>query len=247
MTATVTEIWRHPIKSHGRERLSSVMLSAGKALPLDRVWAVAHERSKADGSEWVSCGHFCRVAKIASLMAVTSTYDEDNGLITLQHPDRKPLSFDPDHDDAEFIAWISAIVPEDTLQPARLIRAQGPAFTDSDFPSVTLCNHASHRAVEQRVGRPLSHLRWRGNIWIDGLAPWEEFDWDGRDVRIGETVLRVRERTDRCKSTHSNPETGKRDADVLSALDSWGHQDFSVRAEVIEGGQIREGDEVSRV
>ncbi|OSQ46790.1 MOSC domain-containing protein [Marivita geojedonensis] len=247
MTATVTEIWRHPIKSHGRERLNSVMLSAGKALPLDRVWAVAHERSKADGSEWVSCGHFCRVAKIASLMAVTSTYDEDSGLITLQHPDREPLRFDPDHDSAEFFAWISAIVPEDTLQPARLIRAQGPAFTDSDFPSVTLCNHASHRAVEQRVGRPLSHLRWRGNIWIDGLAPWEEFDWDGRDVRIGETVLRIRERTDRCKSTHSNPETGKRDADVLSALDSWGHQDFSVRAEVIEGGQIREGDEVSRV
>lgn len=44
MTATVTEIWRHPIKSHGREPLESVTLEAGKALPLDRLWAVAHER-----------------------------------------------------------------------------------------------------------------------------------------------------------------------------------------------------------
>ncbi|MEN8750669.1 MAG: molybdenum cofactor biosysynthesis protein, partial [Marivita sp.] len=34
---------------------------------------------------------------------------------------------------------------------------------------------------------------------------------------------------------------------VLGALDSWGHQDFSVRAEVIRGGVIRCGDEVVRV
>ncbi len=247
MTATVTEIWRHPIKSHGREKLDSVTIATGGTIPFDRVWAVAHERSKADGSEWVSCGHFCRVAKLPSLMAVTAQFDEASGQITLRHPHADDLTFQPEKDSEAFIAWAKSLVPDDTLQPTRLVKAQAQAFTDSDFPSVTLCNHASHRAVEQRVGRPLSHLRWRGNIWIDGLAPWEEFDWDDREIRIGETLLRVRERTDRCKSTHSNPETGQRDADVLGALDSWGHQDFSVRAEVLEGGVVKTGDEVTRV
>ncbi|MCI5109985.1 MAG: MOSC domain-containing protein [Marivita sp.] len=247
MTATVTEIWRHPIKSHGREALDSVTVAAGGTVPFDRVWAVAHERSKADGSEWVSCGHFCRVAKLPSLMAITARFDEAQSRITLSHPDLPDLTFDPDGDSMAFLDWAQTLVLEDALRPARLIKARAQAFTDSDFPSVTLCNHASHRAVEQRVGQPLSHLRWRGNIWIDGLAPWEEFDWEGREVRIGEAVLRVRERTDRCKSTHSNPATGKRDVDVLSALDSWGHQDFSVRAEVIQGGAIKTGDEVARV
>ena len=247
MTATVTEIWRHPIKSHGREPLETVTLTPGQAMPLDRVWAVAHERSDVDGATWASCGHFCRVAKIASLMAITARYDADAKTITLQHPDRDDLTFDPDTEGDAFLAWVRPIVPDETLQPARLVRAQTQAFTDSDFPSVTLCNHASHRAVEQRIGRPISHLRWRGKIWIDGLAPWEEFDWDGREVRIGDALLRVRERTDRCKSTHSNPETGRRDADVLGALDSWGHQDFSVRAEVIEGGTVAIGAEVTRV
>ena len=247
MTATVTEIWRHPIKSHGREKLESVTIATGGTIPFDRLWAVAHERSQADGSEWVSCGHFCRVAKLPSLMAISAAFDEATGRITLRHPDVADITFEPDTDGAAFLDWVNALAPDDTLRPARLIKAQAQAFTDSDFPSVTLCNRASHRAVEQRVGKPLSHLRWRGNIWIDGLAPWEEFDWDGRDIRIGETILRVRERTDRCKSTHSNPDTGKRDADVLSALGSWGHQDFSVRAEVIQGGAIRTGDEVARV
>lgn len=247
MTAHVTEIWRHPIKSHGRESLQSVSLEPGKAMPFDRRWAVAHDRSSVTGETWASCAQFCRVAKIASLMAISCAFDPETNQITLRHPDQPDLTFDPDRDGAQFLNWVRAIVPEDTLQPARLIRAQTDAFTDSDFQSVTLCNHASHRAVEQRVGTPLSHLRWRGNIWIDGLAPWEEFDWDGREIRIGQTVLRVRERTDRCKSTHSNPDTGIRDADVLGALNSWGHQDFSVRAEVIAGGDIRVGDGVSRV
>ena len=247
MTATVTEIWRHPIKSHGREHLDSVTVDAGGTIPFDRLWAVAHERSKADGTEWVSCGHFCRVAKLPSLMAISARFDETTKEITLRHPDAPDLTFQPDVEISAFLNWVQALVPADTLQPTRLIKAQAQAFTDSDFPSITLCNHASHRAVEQRVGRPLSTLRWRGNIWIDGLAPWEEFDWDDREVLVGEIVLRVRERTTRCMSTHSNPDTGKRDADVLGALDSWGHQDFSVRAEVIRGGVIRCGDEVVRV
>ncbi|SHG85118.1 MOSC domain-containing protein [Marivita hallyeonensis] len=247
MTARVTEIWRHPIKSLGREALTSVALRAGEAMPLDRSWAVAHERSTVDGSEWAPCGNFCRVAKIPALMAVTASTDNATGAITLRHPDQADFVFDPEDDGASLVDWVQGLVSDETLQPARLVHAQAAAFTDSDFPSVTLCNHASHRAVEQRVGRPLSHLRWRGNIWIDGLAPWEEFDWDDKTVRIGETLLRIRERTDRCMSTHANPETGKRDADVLGALGSWGHQDFSVRAEVVEGGDIRVGDEVTRV
>lgn len=247
MTARVTEIWRHPVKSHGRESLTSVTLTPGQALPFDRRWAVAHERSSATGESWASCAQFCRVAKIPSLMAITASFDEMANRITLRHPDRPDLTVDPDRDTEAFLVWVKPLVPEDTLQPARLLRAETDAFTDSDFPSVTLCNHASHRAVAQRVGKPLSHLRWRGNLWIDGLAPWEEFDWEGRDLRIGRTVLRIRERTDRCKSTHANPETGQRDAEVLGALQSWGHQDFSVRAKVIEGGELHIGDEVSRV
>jgi len=247
MTGRITEIWRHPIKSHSREALDAVTLEPGKALPFDRHWAVAHERSKADGSEWVSCGHFCRVSKLPSLMAINSAFDENTGQITLSHPERADLTFDPDKDADAFLAWVDGLSANDALQPARIVKAEADAFTDSDFPSVTLGKLASHRAVEQRVGKPLSRLRWRGNIWIDGLAPWEEFDWDGREVRIRDAVLRVRDRTDRCMSTHANPETGRRDADVLPALDTWGHRDFSVRAEVIEGGSIAIGDEVSRV
>ncbi len=244
MTGAVTSLWRHPIKSHGREALERVALTAGQTMPGDRVWAVAHERSAADGSAWVPCVNFSRVSKAPELMAITARLDETAGTVTLSHPNLLDLTFDPDRDLAAFLIWVAPLMPADRAASARIIRVPGRGMTDSDFPSVTLCNMASHRAVSQRIGQDLSIHRWRGNIWIDGLAPWEEFDWIDREVQIGDAVLNVRERTDRCAATTANPETGRRDADTLAALSHWGHQDFSVRAEVIRGGDIALGDSV---
>lgn len=244
MTARVTEIWRHPLKSHGREQLDDVRLQAGQTLPWDRVWAVAHEQSKADGSVWVPCANFSRVSKAPALMAITATFDEASETLSLHHPDLIDITFSPDQDSDRFIEWIKPLMPANRAQSARVIRARERGMTDSDFASVTLCNMSSHRAVEQKLGTDLSIHRWRGNIWMDGLAPWEEFNWMDREVQIGQVVFKVRERTDRCLATTSNPDTGQRDADTLGTLKHWGHQDFSVRAEVVRGGEIQTGDSV---
>lgn len=241
---SVSHLFRHPLKSHGREALEQVILKKGQAIPYDRLWAVAHDASTIDGSQWAPCAHFSRVSKAPGLMAITSKLDEDAGLLTLTHPDKDDLTFDPDADAALFIDWVMSLVPQDRALPKRIVKLPSRGFTDSDFPSVTLCNRASHRAVEGQIGHDLSIHRWRGNIWFDSDAPWIEFDWIGRDVRVGECILTIRERTDRCLATTASPETGMRDADTLAALKHWGHQDFSVRAEVKQGGLLRLGDTV---
>ena len=63
MTGRITDILRYPIKSHGREAVARVTLTEGQSLPWDRHWAVAHEASDADGSDWVPCRNFTRGAK----------------------------------------------------------------------------------------------------------------------------------------------------------------------------------------
>lgn len=242
MSGTVSGLWRHPIKSHGREALSQVTLIPGQTMPGDRVWAVAHEAAKTDGSEWAPCFNFSRGSKAPQLMAISAELQGER--VTLRHPQRPELTFEPDTEQEVFLDWVKPLMPADRAASARIIRVPGRGMTDSDFPSISLCNMASHRAVEQKLGQTLSIVRWRGNIWFEGLPLWEEFDWLGRDVRIGEAVLRVRERITRCMATTANPETGERDADTLRALNSWDHQDFGVYAEVLQGGEIRVNDEV---
>ena len=247
MSHSVTDIWRHPLKSHGREALEKVTMIAGQTMPGDRVWAVAHEVSKADGSKWEPCTNFTRGAKAPQLMAIEAKLDEASGQLTLTHPDLPELQFDPEDpaDLPRFLEWEKSLTPANRAASARILRVPGRGMTDTDYPSVTLCNWASHRAVETAIGHALSPKRWRGNIWFDLGEAWVEHDLIGKEIQIGGALFRVRERVVRCLATTANPETGERDADTLKTLrDNWGHQDFSVYAEVITGGDIRLGDSV---
>lgn len=244
MNVTLTQIWRHPIKALGRERVAQAHLIPGDGLPGDRIWAVAHNAAKAEGDAWAHCMNFIRAANSPSLMAVTATLDTASEMVTLRHPDRPEITLHPERDTASLLEWAAPLVAEGRPAPARVIRADR-AMTDSRKPSLTLANHASHKAVEAQLGKPLSIHRWRANLWIDGLPAWEEFNWVDHEVTIGTARLHIFQRTTRCRATESNPDTGQRDAETLAALrNGWDHQDFAIKAEVIAPGDIFEGCEL---
>ncbi|MEM1386240.1 MAG: MOSC N-terminal beta barrel domain-containing protein [Pseudomonadota bacterium] len=242
MSALIEAIWRYPIKSHGRERLTHTELEAGSGIPWDRAWAVAHEKSRASNNAWAPCGNFGRVADVPKLAQITAILDAARAEITLRHPDRPDITVQPDQAGQALVDWVTPLTPPGQPKPARIIRVSGRGMTDSPFPSISLCNLASHRAVEDRVGHALSVHRWRGNIWFDGLSAWAEFDWIGRAIRVGGARCVVREAAARCPTIMANPETGNRDVDMLGALAHWGHSDFSVLAEVVESGPVAQGD-----
>ena len=247
MTGRLAHIFRHPIKAHGREELASVVLSAGASLPWDRHWAVAHAASKFDAAApaWTPCPNFQRGARTPALMAITAEFDEATGEMTLRHPDLPVLCFHPETEGARLIDWLTPISPDDRFAPVALVKAPGVAMTDSDYPTLSIKNLASNAALSDHMGQPLSIHRWRGNLWVDSFAPWAEFEWIGRQLRVGETLLEVRERVGRCKATSANPETGVIDADTLRGLrEVVGEQDFGVFAVVLQGGRIRPGDVV---
>lgn len=243
MSATLAHIFRHPIKAHGREALASVVLSAGACLPYDRHWAVAHEAARLpEPMGWAKCVNFSRGAKAPQLMAIAAVLDEATGRITLTHPERPAITFDPEAEADAFLDWVRPLMPEGRAQSTALTCAPGRGMTDSDFPSVALLNLASNRALGQHLGQELSLHRWRGNLWIDGWEPWAEFDLVGHELKIGDAVLKVEQRITRCKATTANPETGQIDADTLGGLSALtGAQDFGLYATVVTGGEIAPG------
>lgn len=242
MTATLAHIWRHPVKSHGREELSQVTLKAGQTMPWDRTWAVAHEGARIDGSEWAPCANFSRGSKAPQLMAINCKLNETTETVTLTHPDREEVTLHPERDSAALIDWVRPLMPEDRAQSSRVVRVEGRGMTDTPFPSISIANTATHQAVEDQLGQRLAPTRWRANLWLDGLGPWAEFDWLGKTLRIGEVDFAIEERITRCLATTANPQTGERDADTLGALKTWDHQDFGVYAVVKTSGTIHCGD-----
>ena len=178
-------------------------------------------------------------------MAITAVFDEGTGEMTLRHPDLAELRFHPETEGARLIDWLAPISPDDRFAPVALVKAPGVAMTDSDYPTLSIKSLTSNAALAAHMGQPLSIHRWRGNLWVDGFAPWAEFDWIGRQLQVGETRLEVRERVGRCKATSANPETGVIDADTLRGLrEVVGEQDFGVFAVVLQGGRIQPGDRV---
>lgn len=240
--AELAHIWRHPIKSHGAEALNEVTLTEGRSMPWDRVWAVAHEAARIDGTEWAPCANFSRGAKAPGLMAISATLNEADETVTLTHPDRPQITLHPERDSDSLMAWVKPLMPVERAQSSHVVRVPDRGMTDSPWPSISIANLASNKAVGDMLGQPLDIRRWRANIWLEGLEPWVEVAWLGKSLRLGEAEFEIREQITRCLATTANPETGARDADTLSVLDTLGHQEFGLYAFVTKPGTIRLGD-----
>jgi uncharacterized protein YcbX len=239
----VSALWRHPIKSHGREALERVTLAEGTTMPWDRRWAVAHDAADVADGTWSPCQNFSRGAKAPQLMAISAASNEEAGTVTLSHPDRGDLTFDPDREGDAFIEWVRPLMPEGRAQSARIVRAGTQGMTDTDFASISVLNLASHRDLAEHMGQEITALRWRGNIHLDGAAPWAEREWIGKTVRIGTAELRIDENIVRCMATAANPATGERDADTLGALNNrFGHKEFGIYGFVTRAGEVAVGD-----
>lgn len=245
MNALLKNIWRYPIKSHGREELPEIHLSENSTLPYDRCWAIAHEDSNADHTTWSECVNFSRGAKAPKLMAIDASLDITNEKVTLTHPELDTITVHPEYNSDELIKWVSPLMPSNRSQSERVVRVTGRGMTDTEYPSVSINSLSSHQTLEKELGHSLDSRRWRGNLWLEGLDAWEEFNWIGKMIAIGGCEIEILEPIQRCLATTANPETGDRDIDTLSTLKTWGHQDFGVYGRIVKSSKVEIGDKVS--
>ena len=122
-----------------------------------------------------------------------------------------------------------------------------PRYQDQEPGYVTLHGRASLAALAAATDSDPSEHRFRSNIAIDGLDAWEEQNWVGRSVRIGDVVFEVVSAKTRCLATHANPLTGERDLPIMPMLLRAFPSErptFAVAMTTQRGGTIRVGDKV---
>jgi len=122
-----------------------------------------------------------------------------------------------------------------------------PRHQDNEQGQATLHGRETLAAVAAAAGEPaLDEARFRSNIVIEGAAAWEELDWLGRRVRVGEVEFEVARHKTRCLATHANPASGERDLAVMPLLmKRFGQKQPTFAVGMVtrgRGGRIRVGD-----
>lgn len=249
MTWSLAAIYRHPIKSLGEEALDQAELSAGQAMPFDRVWAIAHGDSAWDAAAPAWIGGSANVVNqtyVPRLAQISVRCDEATGTVHLSHPDLADLTVTLGEvgDHTALTEWVAPLT-EGTGKdgPYAICEVPGVAFTDFEDTHISIATLDSLRDLEARAGQTLEHIRFRMNLWLEGPEPWTELDWVGREIDIGAVRLKVIDRDARCNATNANPATGTRDTQIPALLrKTFGHLDFGIYAQVVRGGTVRRGD-----
>lgn len=254
--AEITALYRYPVKGLSAEPLPALTLARDAGLAFDREFALALGTTVFDPEhpEPLDKGFFLMLRSNAVLAALSTRFDPETGRLTVRRGDETVLTEDPtsaagrEAIECFFEAYIG---PAAKGRP-RLVRASGHKFTDGSVLSptfmraVSLINLASVRALEERTGQAIHPLRFRANIHVDGLKPWEELEWIDRAIGIGALRLRGLARTPRCAAVDVNPETAERDTNLPRALKRhFGHVDLGIYLEVLADGAIAVGDRLT--
>jgi len=130
--------------------------------------------------------------------------------------------------------------------PPKVLFGQGHSFSDVAKKVVSVINLASVAALENAAGAAVHPLRFRGNLYVKGWPAWQEFELLGREIGIGSARLKPVKRIERCAATDVDPLTGIRDLTIPRTLmQSYGHTDCGIYAEVVGAGDIAVGDVIT--
>jgi uncharacterized protein len=249
-TAQIEGIYRYPVKGLSAERLPSVVLATGQTLPADRMYAIENGPSGFDPATpaYFPKLRFLMLMKNERLATLSTRYDEATYTLTIHAGEREAVRGDLRTLTGRVAveAFFTQFCAADLRGPPKVLHAPGHSFSDVARKVVSIINLASVAEVAQAVGAPVDPLRFRGNVYVDGWAPWQEFEFLGQELAVGPTAkLRIVKRIVRCAATNVDPRTGVRDLAIPETLlRRFGHGDCGVYAEVVAGGSIASGDRV---
>jgi uncharacterized protein len=249
-TAQITSLYRYPVKGLSPEPLPRVTLRAGETLPADRRYAIENGPSGFDprAPAWMSKSYFLMLMRNERLAGLQTHFEDDTNRLTIRENGR--LAAQGDLETVEGRAAIESFFTTNFTRelkgPPKVISGVDHSFSDVAKKVVSVINLHSVSAIEDLVGQAVHPLRFRANMYLSGWPAWHEFDLLGQTVSIGETRLKIVKRIVRCAAVNVDPESAARDLDIPHALmRRFGHADCGVYAEVIAGGPIAVGDQVT--
>mgnify|MGYP001160682828 FL=1 len=247
----IKNIIRYPIKGLSEEYLENIVLKKNQVLPGDREFALARYNVEYNDSnpKHLRKTNFLALVKEEKLATLKSTFNPNTKHLLIKLGEK--IVIDQYIKDKKSIEKVETFFQEylnlpinekpNLVQGIPVKENGGLTHSFSDIPdkAVSIVNLNTVKALEEKIGKSINSLRFRGNFLIEDGNPWEEFNWIGKKIHIGGCVLEVFKKTQRCAATIVNPVNGERDINIPKEINThFGHIDLGVYAKVIKGGKV---------
>ncbi len=226
----VVALYRYPVKGFAPEACKSLTVLEQGRIAGDRVLGFRFADSGTPDSAWSKKHELVVLMNTPGLARLAVEFDHRALRLRISHDGTALADEDLGQDGRKRLCaalerYVEGLT-ENPLSghrerlPLRLVGdGVTPRYQDNVEGQATLHSRESLAAVAAAIGDPaLDEVRFRSNIVIEGVKAWEEHDWFGRRIRIGEVEFEVVKHKTRCLATHANPRTGERDLRVMPLL-----------------------------
>ena len=259
MTIKISSIHFCPVKSVSYQTIDQCNIQKDIGLEGDRVFALL-KNIEADNPTLIDKEHEVRKGKWNKILTLKNTpalnkynFSYEHEQLTLYKKDQAILSINSD-DTEERNKLVNKIIElENSIKdPIVLMKNhQLPYFdttisTKVDFVnSVSLLNIESIKDFRNKTKNEIEVQRFRGNFLMEGVSAWEERNWIGKTITIGNQKFHIKKNIPRCVAINIKPETDDKSLDLLRSLKQhYQHFDMGLYLVPLSSGKITKEDTI---
>ena len=259
MSATISSINYCPVKSVSFQTIEKCEIKKDVGIIGDRIFAFAKDLDldKAQLFEKSPEERKGKWNKVLTLKnsPVLNKYNflfKENKL-TLTFKDKEILTINASELSERQLLSNKILELENSLKkPIVLMKNEELPFFDTsisnkvDFVnSVSLLNIQSINDFQKKIDKKVEISRFRGNICIDGIKPWEEREWMGKTIKINNISFKVEKNIPRCVAINLKPATDDNSLNLLQSLKkNYNHFEMGIYLTALDDGEINLGDKV---
>ena len=253
----ITNLYKFPIKGFTPKEVRQIDFDCFGNVQGDRVFGFLLNKTELDATSWLTKRSFLTLQGNPLIAKFNSNFDEAKSQLHISL--NSHISATADIRKISDRIYLSNWLREQLLEidssidiPPFTLIGDGHTyrFHDREQSSISIMSTSSLKVFEETAGIKIDERRFRMNITIDGLDPWQELDLIGSAIRINNIKFNVIGPVVRCLATHVNPDTGERDCEVMSILTKEFSQErpvMGVLAVPVQEGTVSIGDRIDIV
>ena len=173
-------------------------------------------------------------------------FDFNNGFLDLKKNNNIILNTDINNGTEIKILCdkMQELIPK--VKRIRLIQdPMNPFFDTMPSKTISLINLNSIRDFEKKLSKKIEFQRFRGNIYVDGLNPWDERNLINKTLIINNLKFKVTKEIPRCVATNIRPNSSEINLSIPKSLKQfYNHINLGIYLIPLNNGIIKLNDDI---